>query len=93
MSFKKIAEQALKQNFDNNVKLCYMDTDSFIVHMKTKDAYVDLPKDVEKRSDTSHYEVNRPLRININKKVVGLMKDDFWWKSNDHVCCINTKNK
>ena len=67
----------LKSNFDYNVKLCYMDTDSFIVHMKTKDADADLPKDVEKRPDTLNYEVNRPLPIGINKKVVRLMKDDL----------------
>ena len=67
----------LKSNFDYNVKLCYMDTDSFIVHVKTKDADADLPKDVEKRPDTLNYEVNRLLPIGINKKVVRLMKDDL----------------
>ena len=67
----------LKSNFDYNVKLCYMDTDSFIVHVKTKDADADLLKDVEKRPDTLNYEVNRLLPIGINKKVVRLMKDDL----------------
>ena len=38
-------------------KLCYMDTDSFIVHIETKDIYVDIAKDVERRSDTSNYEL------------------------------------
>ena len=33
----------------NNVKLCYMDTDSFIMHIKTKDFYKDVANDVEKR--------------------------------------------
>ena len=32
-----------------------MDTDNFIVHMKTKDAYANPAEDVEKRFDTSNY--------------------------------------
>ena len=37
-----------------------MDTDSFIMHIKPEDFYEDIPNDVEKRLDTSNYEVNRP---------------------------------
>ena len=47
----------MKPKYDNNVKLCYMDTDSFIMDIKTKD----IANDVENRFDTSNYEVNRPL--------------------------------
>ena len=28
-------------------KLCYLDTDSFIVYIKTEDIYSDISKDVE----------------------------------------------
>ena len=38
-----------------------MDTDSFIIHIKTEDFYEDIADDVEKRYDTSNYEFNRPL--------------------------------
>ena len=38
-----------------------MGTDSFIMHIKTEDFYEDIANDVEKRFDTSNYEVNRPL--------------------------------
>ena len=38
-----------------------MDADSFIVHIKTEDIYVDIAKDVETRFDSSNYEVERPL--------------------------------
>ena len=38
-----------------------MDTDSFIMHIKTEDFYKDIADDVEKRFDKSNYEVNRPL--------------------------------
>ena len=65
----------MKPKYGDNVKLCYIDTDSFIMHIKTEDFYKDLANDVEKRFDTSNYEVNRPLPTGKNKKVIGLMKD------------------
>ena len=54
-----------------------MDTDSFIMHIKTEDFCKDIANDVEKRFDTSNYEVNRPLPTGKNKKVIGLMKDEL----------------
>ena len=36
-----------KPQYGDNVKLCYMDTDSFIMHIKTKDFYKDIADDVE----------------------------------------------
>ena len=42
--------------YGNNVKLCNMDKDSFIVYIKTKDAYADLAEDVEKRFDVPSYK-------------------------------------
>ena len=54
-----------------------MDTDSFIMSIKTNDFYKDIANDVEKRFDTSNYEVNRPLLTGKNKKVLGLMKDEL----------------
>ena len=66
--------------YGDNVKLCYMDTDSFIMHIKKKDFYKDIADGVEKRFDTSNYEVNRPLPIGKNKKVIGLMKYELGGK-------------
>ena len=51
----------MKPKYNDNVKLCYMDTDSFIMNIKTNDFYEDIVNDVENRFDTSNYEVNRPL--------------------------------
>ena len=59
----------IKPSYADNVKLCYMDTDSFIFHVKTKDFYEDIAKDVEKRFDTSNYKVNKPLPTGKNKKL------------------------
>ena len=67
----------MKPKYGNNVKLCYMDTDSFIMNIKTEDFYKDIANDVEKRFDTSNYEVNRLLPTGKNKKVIGLMKDEL----------------
>ena len=70
----------MKPKYDNNVKLCYMDTDSFIINIKTNDFFKDIASDVENRFDTSNYEVNRPLPTGKNKKVIGLMKDELGGK-------------
>ena len=51
-----------------------MDTDSFIIHIKTGDFYEDIADDVKNRYDTSNYEVDRPLPKGMNKKAIGLMK-------------------
>ena len=67
----------MKPKYGDNVKLCYMDTDSFIMNIKTEDFYKDIAKDVEKRFDTSNYECDRPLPTGKNKKVIGLMKDEL----------------
>ena len=58
----------MKPKYNNNVKLCYMDTDSFVMNIKTNDFYKDITNDVENRFDTSNYEVNRPLPTGQNKK-------------------------
>ena len=67
----------MKPKYDDNVKLCYMDTDSFIMNIQTEDFYKDVANDVEKRFDTSNYEVDRPLATGKNNKVTGLMKDEL----------------
>ena len=71
----------MKPKYGNRVKLCYMDTDSFVMNIKTNDFYKDITNDVEKRFDTSNYECNRPLPIGKNKKVIGLMKDELGGKT------------
>ena len=70
----------MKPKYGNRVKLCYMDTDSFVMSIKTNDFYKDITNDVGKRFDTSNYEANRPLPTGKNKKVIGLMKDELGGK-------------
>ena len=70
----------MKPKYNDKVKLCYMDTNSFVMNIKTSDFYKYIANDVEKRFDTSNYEVNRTLPTGKNKKVIGLMKDELGGK-------------
>ena len=67
----------VKAKYGENVKLCYMDIGSLIVHVKTDDICKDIAEDVETRFDTSNFEIDRPLPKGENKKVIGLMKDEL----------------
>ena len=72
----------LKPKYGDKVKLCYTDTDSFIIHIITEDFFEDISNDVEKWYDTSNYDENdkRPLPIGKNKKVFDLFKDELGGK-------------
>ena len=70
----------MKAKYKDRVRLCYMDTDSFIMHIKTEDFYKDIADDVEKKYDTSNYTVERPLPMGMNKKVIGMKKDELGGK-------------
>ena len=69
----------IKPKYQNKAKLCYIDTNSFIIHIKTKDFYKDIANDVGKWFDTSHYDESdeRSLPIGKNKNLTGLFKDEL----------------
>ena len=54
-----------------------MDTDSLIYSIETDDFYKDIAEDVKDRFDTSGYNPNWPLPVGLNKKVIGLTKDEL----------------
>ena len=58
----------IKPKYGDKAKLCYMDTDSFIIHIKTKHFYNDITNDVEKQFDTSNYDKNDKRPLPIGKK-------------------------
>ena len=70
----------MKPKYSDNVRLCYTDTDSFIMNIKLEDFCKDIANGNDKRFDISNYEVNRPLPTRKNKKVIGLMKDELGGK-------------
>ena len=69
-----------------------MDTDSFIINIKTEDFYEDIANDVIKRSDTSNYEVNGPSPKGNNEKVIGLMKNELGGKIMTELVALRPKN-
>ena len=48
----------IRLKYGDRAKLCYTDTDSFIIHIITEDFYKDISNDVEKWFDTSNYDEN-----------------------------------
>ena len=60
----------LKPKYQDNIKLCYMDTDSFILQIQADDFFKDINIDVNKWFDTSNYDKNdnRPLEIGRKKR-------------------------
>ena len=68
----------MKRKYDDDkLTLCYMDTDSLIYSIETDDFYKDIADGVTDRFDMSSYNPNRPLPVGLNKKVIGLMKDEL----------------
>ena len=49
----------------------------YVKFVKTEGFYKDISEDVNKRFDTSNFVHNRPLPMGVNKKVLGLMKDEL----------------
>ena len=68
-----------------------MDTESFIVYIKTEDIYSDIAEDVETIFDTSNYELDRPLTKGKNKKVITLMKNEFGGKIKTEFAALRPK--
>ena len=67
----------MKPKYGMNHQLCYMDTDSLVYDIKTDDFYKDIISNVEARFDMSGYSHSCPLPMGVNKKLVGLMKDEL----------------
>ena len=71
-----------KSKYGDKAQLCYMDTDSFVIYIKTDYFFKDINDEVDKRFGTSNYNKNdnRPLEIGKNKKVIGKFKDKLGGK-------------
>ena len=83
----------IKPKYGDKARLCYMDTDSFIMHIKTEDFYKDIADDVERWFDTSNYDKNdnRPLPIGKNRKVISKFKDELGGKIMTKFCALRAK--
>ena len=80
----------IKPKYKQNAKLCYMDTNRFIIN-RTEDSHDDIINNVEKRFYTLNYEIKRLLPIGRNKKVIGLMKDELGGKTMAEFAALRPK--
>ena len=78
----------VKPKYKDKAKLCYMDTDSFVIHIFTEDFFEDINNDIERWFDTSNYDKNnkKPFQIGMNKKVIELFKDELGGKIMKEFC-------
>ena len=83
----------VKPKYNDKVRLRYMDTDSFVLNIFTKDFFEDINNDVERQFDTSNYDGNdkRPLQIGVNKKVIRMFKDESGGKIMKEFCALRAK--
>ena len=83
----------IKPKYGDKARLCYMDTDSFVIHIKTEGFYKDIADDVERWFDTSNYDEKdeRPIPTGKNKKVIGLFKNELGGKIMIEFCALRAK--
>ena len=83
----------IKPKFGDKVRLCYMDTDSFVMYIKTEDFYKDISDGVDRWFDTSCFNRNddRPLETRKNEKVFGKFKDELGAKIIAEFCALRVK--
>ena len=79
--------------YGDKAKLCYTDTDSFIIYIKTEDFFEDISNDVEKWFDTSNYDEKdeRLLPKGKNKRIPGIFKDELGGKIMVEVVALRPK--
>ena len=83
----------IKPKYGDRAKLCYTDTDSFVIHIITEDFFEDIADDVEGWFDISNFDDNdkRPLKIGKNKKVLDFFKLELGGKILIEVVALTPK--
>ena len=83
----------IKPKYKEKAKLCYMDTDIFVIYIFTEDFFEDINNDVERWFDTSDYDNNdkRPLLMGKNEKIIGMFKDELGGKIMKEFCTPRAK--
>ena len=84
----------IKPKYGDRTELSFMDTDSFVIHIITEDFYRNIANDVERWFDTSNYDENddRPLTVGMNKKGIGLFKNELRGKIMVELYAVRPKN-
>ena len=73
----------IKPKYGDKARLCYMDTDSFVIYIKTEGFFNDIAGNVERWFDTSNCDVKdkRPFRLVKTKKRLACLKMSLVVKS------------
>ena len=82
-----------RPKYEDRSKLCYTDTDSFVIYIKTEDFFEDISNDVKRWFDKSNYNENGkwPFPIGNNKKVPDLFKDELGGEIMTGVVALRSK--
>ena len=80
----------LKPKYQDNIKLVYTDTDSYVIKVETDDLYEDF-KEINEYMDFSDYNVEHPNYDKTNKKVLGKFKDEMNGKIITHFIGLKPK--
>ena len=83
----------VKRKYKDKGKLCYTDTDSFVINISTEDFFEGINNDVERWFDISNYDKNdkRPFPMGMNKKVIGAFKYELGGKIMKEICALRAK--
>ncbi|XP_065642665.1 uncharacterized protein LOC136074289 [Hydra vulgaris] len=86
----------IKKKYSDNAKLLFTDTDSLAYEIKTEDIYKDIKNDIESKFDTSefnpnHSAINNGFKVGLNKKVIGMFKDEAGGKQIEEFVGLRSK--
>ena len=83
----------IKKKYKTKAELLFTDTDSLMYEIKTDDFYKDISQDIETKFDTSDYPKEHPSGIltGVNKKVIGMFKDEVAGKQITHFVGLRSK--
>ena len=73
--------------------MLFTDTDSLAYEIQTEDFYKDIAEDIDTRFDTSNYPIDHAshIKIEINKKVIGMFKDEARGKQVEEFVGLSAK--
>ena len=86
----KFYYEHLKYKYGSRCELLYTDTDSLLLEIKTEDVHEDMGCQL-RLYDTSDYPKDHSLHSQLNKKVIGKMKDECAGKPISEVVCLRSK--
>ena len=80
----------INARYGDRARLLMTDTYSLLLEIETDDWYEDIREEVLSMYDTSAYPKNYPAGLlRVNKKVIGLMKDEYKGRTISEYICRN----